>query len=153
MPRWAASGDSSPFSPQALRRPNSSYSRSLSINWALRVLRSLVTHPMHHSSPPITHHSPSNRDFPQIGSPCRHESPRRGPPSLGSLSPFSPSFQHPCMLGMLVGSTNWTRPRLIAGNASVCPRCLSSSWAEELRAGFVQLMKGLGSPGVGLGVN
>jgi hypothetical protein len=54
---------------------------------------------------------------------------------------------------MLVDSTNSARPRLIAENASVCPRCSPSSWAEELRAGFVQLMEGLGSLEVGLGVN
>jgi hypothetical protein len=33
MPHWAVYGDSSPFLPPALLRPNSSYSRSLSINW------------------------------------------------------------------------------------------------------------------------
>jgi hypothetical protein len=34
----------------------------------------------------------------------------------------------------------------------VSPRILSSSWANEFRAGFVQLMEGLVSPRVELGV-
>jgi hypothetical protein len=41
-----------------------------------------------------------------FGSPRRREPPRRGPPSPGPLSSSLPLFQHPCMLGMLVGPTN-----------------------------------------------
>jgi hypothetical protein len=113
----------------------------------------LVTCPVHRSSPPIVHRSSSIHDFPQFGFPRRRESPRCGPLSPGLLSSSSPLFQNPCTLGMLVGSTNWARPRLITGNALVCLRYSSSSWEDELRAGFVQLMEELGSPGVGLGVD
>jgi hypothetical protein len=85
----------------------------------------------------ITHRSAWIRYFLQIGRSRRRETLHCGQPSSGPLSPFSPSFQHQCTLGMLVSSTNWARPRLIAGKASICPRCLPSSWVEELRARFV----------------
>jgi hypothetical protein len=70
------------------------------------LLRQVVMNPGHQLSYPISHHSWRIWVFLQIGRLRRHESPRRGQPPPGPLSPSSPSFQHPWTLGILVGSTN-----------------------------------------------
>jgi hypothetical protein len=104
-------------------------------------------------SPPIVPHSSPIWDFPQFCSLRRREWAHHGQLSAGPFTPSSLLFQHSCVLLMLLDPANWARTRRITGNTLNCPRLAPSPWTERFQARIMQLVEGLVSPRVELGVS